>query len=427
MSETIRAFVADFIANDRAKRAMGYSDTSQRLQRVQVEAQIDTSLLAVKAQHTPPAPDLMQNIGVKVSSYKDGLINRPRAIRRVGAEIWIGSSSTRISRFDSNWSFLGYWGKYGNPNTVPDAYASLNDFVVDEANDKIVIVCNGYHRIRCFQLSTAQPLWDFGTGAPGDYAAGQLYSPYSIELLPNGNVAVASYSGRGEIGGATGGNSGFIAEIDMATGAPVACRLMNQNGGEPWAGGISTPTKIRLLNGQIYIACYNIHAIGVFDPTTWEETTSYTKPAGFDIQAVYPRGICLNDALDQVVVAANGPKVLVAIGTSDHDYKWHSGEQQFDDRSAANDIPGELQDIWDVLNLGGGYYAVADSGNNRISVLPEFNYAAIAYTVPIPTGYELVEDGVPEGFDPETMTRMVKLNKLSSIGDVYLPVRKVAQ
>jgi len=427
MSTLIQSFLSDFAANDRALRAMGYEPGSQRLARLIDEAALDTNHVWIEA--APANNDhqtLREQIGVVVSCYRDGTINRPRGLRKVGAEFWVVNHYRPVGRFDSNWSYLGDWGRYGDPNADAANTRYLYDIAVDEVGGRVYTF--GDNRVSCFDLDTAAHVWTWGDGTSGNYADDRPNSyGGSCELLPNGNLAVAVRYGRGTIGGQEGLANGYVAELDAATGNPVACRLMKRTNGAPWRGEVSEPTRIRLLDGRLYVSCYNTHLIGVFDPDTWEHIETFTRPAGIDVQSVNPRGLCLNDAGDAVVVAANGPKVLVALGLSDHDYRWHSGEAGWDDRTAAENQPGELYDIYDILPIGGGRYAVADSGNNRISVLPEFNYYPVPYQYALPAGYRLVDAALPEDFDPDTGTRLVRIKDLDQVGPLYLACEREAQ
>lgn len=426
MSDLVRRFFADFAANDRALRAMGYDPGSQRLQQLIAEAALDTNHVWIEA--VPANNDhqtLRGQIGVVVSGYREGTVDRPRGLRNVGGEFWVVNDRLPVGRFDANWSYLGEWGRYGDPSDDPDNNRYLYDIAVDEAGGRVYVV--GENRVRCFDLDAATHIWTWGDGTAGNFADGRLSSPVSCELLPNGNLAVAVQYGRGAIGGQNGIYNGYVVEFDASSGNPVACRLMKRTNGAPWRGEVSEPVRIRLLGGRLYVSCYNTHLVGVFDPDTWDHIETFARPAGFDVQSVNPRGLCLNDAGDTLVVAANGPKVLVAMGLADHDYKWHSGEAGWDDRTAAENQPGELYDIYDILPIGGGRYAVVDSGNNRISVLPEFNYHPVPYQYTVPAGYRLVESALPEGFDPAAGHRLVRIKDLDKVGPLYLACEREAQ
>jgi len=426
MSDLIRRFFDDFSSNDRALRAMGYSQGSQRLARLMDEANLDANHIWVKAEPIGTAHiDLSKKIGVAVSKYRDGTVNGPTNIRKVGTEFWVCNYYSQISRFDENWSFLGYWGRFGDAiNTA--LYNSVRDIAVDEANDRVFIVMSNNNRVRCFSLSSADHIWSWGDGSKGDYATNQPDFPCSCEVLPNGNLAVAVKNGRGTIGGQEGIYGGYIAELDAETGNPVACRLMKKTDGYPWQDEVSLPTQIRILNGRLYISNNDINLIGVFDPTTWDYIETFARPAGFDVQSVYPNGICLNDAGDQLVVAANSPKLVVALGLTDHDYKWHSGTAGWDDRVSAENKPGEFFSINGILPIGNGFYAVADMGNNRVSIVPEFNYFPVQYQFSVPPGYRLVKEQLPPGFDPSTGILMVHIAELQNVSPIYLACEREA-
>ncbi len=429
MTELVQRFLADFAANDRALRAMGYDAASQRLELLQQEAALSADRIWIKAE--PANQDhktLLARIGVVHSGYRDhGRINRPTAIRKVGGEYWVASYYQRIARFDANWTFLGWWPGAWGADHAAGQYSNVEDFAVDEANDRLFAALGGRHRVMAFQLSDGSHLWTWGDGTPGDYADNRPNTPRSVELLPNGNVAVAVWNGAGPAGVA----AGYVAELDGTAGTAVAARLERKTDGFPWNGEVDRPIRIRLLNGRLYVSLYYLNGgmVGVFDPTTWQPIETYTQPQGWDVQSVSPWGLCLDDpdpaAATELVVCANSPKVIVALGLTDHDYKWHAGEQRWDDRAGADNIPGELHDIRDVLPLGGGLFAVADYGNNRIMVLPRFNTMSVPYTVAMPTGYRLVTDGLPEGFDPATYELAVKLNRLHQVGPLYLPLERM--
>lgn len=372
---------------------------------------------------------LLSQIGVVHSAYRDGgRINRPTSLRRVNGEIWVSSYYQRIARFDDNWSYLGWWtGVYG-ADFAAGQFQYVHDFAVDVANDRLFLALRAAHRVMALRLSDGTLLWTWGDGTPGDYGAGQPNEPMSLDLLPNGNLVVAVFRGNGDGGGTK--SQGYVAEIDAATGAPVACRLQQITSGQPWDGEVYHPAWVRVLNGRLYVALHYLDGglVAVFDPGTWDYIESYTKPSGWDVHSINPYGLCLDDpdeaAATELVVAANAPKTLVGLGLADHDYRWHVGSQRWDDRSGARNEPGEMQDIRGVLPLGGGLFAVADYGNNRITVVPKYNQVQVPYAVTVPADYRLVADTLPDGFDPATNTLMVKLSDLGTVGPLYLPIER---
>ncbi len=94
--------------------------------------------------------------------------------------------------------------------------------------------------------------------------------------------------------------------------------------------------------------------------------------------------------------------------------------------AGAANLSGEIQDLWDVAPVAPGRWAVADRGNNRISVLPESDYATVPYTVTTPDGYRLTERWLPPGFDPATHQRVVPIRDLDQVGPLLLALERAA-
>ena len=340
----------------------------------------------------------------------------------------MGSHSQRIARYDLNGSFLGYWiGDRYHPSHR-DSYDYLHAFAIDATHDRIYIAMGGAHRVRAFSLSTGEMIWNAGNGHSGDLKEGRYHSPYDVELLPNGNVLVCCRKGRGQQGDIEAIGDGHITELNGETGELIACRLMYQPNtrGEAWANACANPEQARILDdGLLYVSMTNHDHVGVWNPETWEYVKSYTKPAGVDIARINPRGITLNTHQDELIIVANSPKMIVALGLTDNDYKWHVGQQRWDDKTSATNRIGEFQDICDVLCIGDDLYAVADYGNNRVMIVGNKRYLDIPYNITIPDGYEIVHP--PANFNIETSTLRVRIEDIHNVGVLRLLIQAKQQ
>lgn len=423
----VQAFLNSIKENSQLKKALNLGEPL--LDYLIQESSFDDHKSWVKAMPVTPINDLLQGLGTAISSHRDGIINRPSCLRMVNGEIWVGSYGKGIARFDANFSFLGYWiGKFLDPNREPDTYAYVRSFAVDEENDRIFICMEWRHMVRAFKLSTGEFLWQFGNGQAGHLEDNKLYNPQDVELLPNGNVLITSYNGYGHDpeNNIEGTGHGHVSEFSGLTGSLVKSRIMNLTNGDGWQHEISNPNRARILaDGRLYVSAYNRHHIAVWNIETWEYIATYSKPAGFDIDGIYPRGMTLSSDQQELVVVCNGPKMLVTLGVEDFDYKWHSGRSEWDDRKRATNKIGGFSDIWDVMPVGDGRYLVADYGNNRVQIVPNSNRISIPYQVTVPQGFKVVWK--PDGYDLTTNTLIAPYNEAQEQGDIYLLLERTPQ
>ena len=342
---------------------------------------------------------------VILNAYRDSWVSRPRCIRRVGEEFWVGGEM-RIARFAPDWQFRGQWGNYGDPRPDQNVYGYHNDFCVDEERGRLFVVSGWHHIARCFDLATGQHIWTYGDFNVGHYADGRLWGPYSIELLPSGNVAVCSVWGDGELNGQRGnGNRGFLVEIDGATGAAVACRGAHVTSGQPWDGEIDRPRYCRLSphDGLLWVSAQDNDQLVAYDPATWEVARYIVKPANIDVQRVYPVTIGFSAAHpDEVFVHAEGPQRIVRLNVQTGDYLGSIGYWDWDDRAAAAELPRMFNYPACFLFAGDRRMVVADTGNNRIIELPLTGRFTWRYALDIPDGYKIVH--APKGWDSPTQT-----------------------
>jgi|UPI0003764F58 hypothetical protein len=364
-------------------------------------------------------------VGVVHSYYTDGgLIVMPSALRKTSnGEVWVASETASaaiaLARFDANFSFLGYWGR----SAAADGLYLTRDFALDEVNRRIYTVGNN-HVLRAFDLDTQAMLWQFGTHNAALNLPTGLYTPSGVDMLPNGNIIVASWSGMAV--GASG--HGHLSEFDPA-GALVATHAMNNGGvSEPWSGSIRNPDKVRVdaLNNLIYVSLYYDDMIAVYDATSFAYVACYTKPAGIAAGNLLPRGFYVSQDHNQLVIGASSPRLLAALGVDNHDLAWIAGHAVYDAGAQAFNRPNELWGCRDVLELSPGHYLVADDGNNRLTVISNNNTHIIPYDTAalIPAGWQLALAAMPTGYDPTNHTMTVPLANAATAGALYLPIER---
>ena len=429
----VQSFLLDLQNNESNQRRLGIG--SAQIQNMLDEIrnqQVYNSIFAIAEPIiSEEIKEKSKKCTIAVSSYRDNQqINRPRCIRKVGNEFWVGSTYTRIARFNSSWSFLGYWtGQYEDPNRNPNSYSYLSSFAVDETNNRLFISMDWRHRIRAFNLETGEFLWNYGDGTTGHVWDNKLWNPMDVEVLPNGNVLVCNYNGYGQIGETKATNHGTLIELNGETGEFVACRKMYQpnTDGNAWSDSVSNPVRARILaDGNLYVSMYNRHHVGCWNPTDWTFIKAFTKPHGMDVGSVYPRGIFLSSydfkgqTRNALVVVCNGPKSLGAVDAESHELVWLVGHGAWDDRRESRNIPGEFWDIWDILEIEPGYYAVADYGNNRVSVVSAEMSISIPYDIHVPEGKKIV--WAPDNFDKTTLKLTIPSYQMSQVKPIPIVI-----
>jgi hypothetical protein len=359
-----------------------------------------------------------------VSNKRDGTVNRPTKMVMYNNGFLVSNRYSQLSFFDSNWSFINYFGRYADPRSGDNYYADVTGFALDEVNGRIYLACSNYHIVRCFTFPEMEYVFTIGDGTSGNIADNRLYNPDDVVLLSNGNILVSSSYGYGEIDGVTGTIRGNITEFSGIDGSVVNTRIMGDqtNNGDSWLGGVYRPGSMTLKDGLLYVAIRGKDNIGVWDTETWKYVKAYNKPTGWDVDSVMPRGIAVTDA--EVIICAESPGVVVGLGKDDNDYKWSVGRKAWDDKKKANNYPGDFYQPFHVMELTSELIAVLDYGNNRIQVVPKNHYVDVPYNLPVINGYEIVEDSLPEEFHLENSTLETPLPKLSLIKPLIIAYKK---
>ena len=364
--------------------------------------------------------------GTVLDGHTLSYINRPTSIRKVGEEYWVSNYYTNIAVFDDNFSYLGGPGDvyYGN-HTLPNRIAYVHDFVLNQDLNSLYVVSRGYHVIKRFDKTTTGEwleMWKSGTGSPGDVENDQFYSPSSIDMLPNGNLIVSIYNGKGA--NDANGNNGSVVEVDADTGDIIKTYIYYKESGNPWDNEIHNPSWVRVINGDVYISSFGKNLVGVWRyngaSDTLEYKTSFTKPSGIEYGSIYPIGLTVDVDNNLINIVCNGPKTIVGMGLDDHDIKYYVGDQEWDDRLNGKNNIAAFQDVRGCESYG-SELVVCDYGNNRVQVVPKQPFVTVNCDFEIPVGYRnLFATNCVGTFDEANKTLTVSLNEAKKIEDFYI-------
>jgi len=339
-------------------------------------------------------------LGVMASYWIDYKIRSPQAVVPDGTGGYlVASLYSGVAKYDSNWAFRGYFA------TLTQA-PSPNDIAIDIANNRVYVINRWHMTLQAYDLATGAIVWTFGTsGQRGSPWQGLLWEPQGVAVLSNGNVLVSDIATGQNAGGA-----GVVAEIDAATGALVAERLISKDRFfEPWVGNIDRPGRVRVftVGGRelvfVGFATDAADCIVAFDPANgWAMDTIYERPQNLPAGRMIPAGFYVSADHNELVVFADGPKMLGGIDISTHQLKWIAGRAFWDDNANALNRVGDMWGGRDVIELAPGKYLVADDGNQRLMVLPNTSTYDVQYapTTPIPAGWRYVQAALPAGYQP---------------------------
>lgn len=314
-------------------------------------------------------------VGTVVAKRLDDLIDRPWRIKKVDDEIWVVSLYRRVARFDLNFSFIGYFGEWGEfDENYPNRYHYPRGIAVTE--DRVFLAFDWKHRLGCYNRETGERMWLFGDGTAGVPEDGRLYDPCDVAVLPNGNVLVACYYGQPE--GAVD-NAGFISEHNKEDGSLVKVHLKYARDGYPWNGDVCYPRAIRMVQRpddgkwELWVAYYNRNLIAVFE---YDETndsftykTSYSKTPGLNVGALYINDFTVDSEYKKVYAAVEGPNVVACLDVETHDLLGFIGKTRWEDYDNNPNTPGAFMKPKGV-EVVNDKLLIADEINNRIQQFP---------------------------------------------------------
>ena len=326
-------------------------------------------------------------VGTVVANRLDGLISRPWRIKKVDDEIWVVSLYERVARFDLNFSFIGYFGEWGDfDNSYPNRYRHPKGIAVTE--DRVFLAFDSQHRVGCYNRETGEKIWLFGDGTAGEPEDGRLYNPYDVEVLPNGNVLVACYYGQPE--GAVS-NEGFISEHNKENGSLVKVHFKYARDGYPWNGDVCRPKTIRMVQRpedskwELWVAYYNKNLIALFE---YDETNdsftykiSYSKTPGLNVGALYINDFVVDEEYKKIYLTVGGPNVVACLDVETHDLLGFIGHTRWEDYDNNPNTPGAFISP-SGIEIINDKLLVADYTNDRIQQFP-LNLISISQLVGI--------------------------------------------
>ena len=335
--------------------------------------------------------------GVVASTDTTSKIENPVAGIISGGTVWVVDDTMPISKWDSNFSYIGGFGRLGNwANT--NEYAHPSDIAIDANNVYIVSATDGY--IGAFSKTNGAEVWKQTSSD----------QPSSVTVLPSGNLAVAFMAGG------TGG-SGHVDEIDAATGAVVSVMLDNVSAtSNAWSNEAYLPKKVDYIvrNGtdmlavlydtRDYIALFSISGSTLtFEFAIGDNAPMYLAPYNF-------RSFTYDSANDKMYVSSTGRIFVFDVGSGD--IEGYFGREIMQVSSKEEDV---IQDafygdnflLFDVNANPSGKLIVISPGNKRISQFDPTvclgGETLVKYTAPskafvsltvYPDGYSLKDAGI---------------------------------
>jgi len=357
-----------------------------------------------------------------VSGIVDGTVRRPTRIKKIGNEFWISSVYQKIAKFDENWSFLGWVGKWGEPfssGNPTDRYAYVHSFDVDLSNDRIAICMQWRQCVSVFRLSTFEHLYTIGDGNAGHVADGRLWSPTDV-LWVDGNLIVVSFNGYGD----GGTNHGHVSVYDGENGQFIKTLLADKGNRYPWFLECHNPVRAFITpDRKLFISYYSDHLVAEFslaDDLSISYETSYFKPNGIDAGAIYPRGIYVTDTL--LYITLQGPKKIAILDRSTHDLVGVYGFARWEDRKSDVYSLGAVWDVWDVFPYSEDVLIVADYGNNRVGHVPTYWELEASFTLDrqIPEEAKVLASLIPYRVDIENGKVFIPIDRASKLPEQFI-------
>lgn len=331
-----------------------------------------------------------ERIGTAIDQRQVSLINRPTGIvwDSTLEEWWVCNYSTRIVRFDNNFSYVGGWGQYGSFAAGAIRYNNVMDLFV---NDNFVIVVSNNDFIKCLdKTDSTHLLWDFGDAVQGSPASGRVFNPIGVTYNPLNNTVLISHYDLPNNGG-----WGLISEHDATTGAYIRDILGYQYDGMPWNNAVNRPYKIRIYHNpttdvyELWVTYYTSGIVAVFrydqnsNEYIYDRVYGYTPDYG--VSTIRIVDIVPDYEHDVVYFALQSPDRLGAIGLTDADVKGLFGTTNYEGTGEVDRLEFGFYDLRG-LAYNGTTISTVDYTNMKITNVPaevlygSFRPVTVTYT-----------------------------------------------
>jgi WD40 repeat protein len=369
--------------------------------------------------HAPPPGWNTVDARVLLSYYNGdaGIIDAVKIFPMQDGGLLVGNYSNEWFYTTPDFNFNGKFevGRYGDPQTYVNGYQRTYGGAMSPDERYVVMCCYYDHCIRCFDRQTRTVAWTFGDGTAGSPQDGRLYYPVDADFLPNGNVVVSCYSGKGD---AAALNYGYVCEISSA-GMFVRSHLVYtaDNMGRANRDGVYSPGSLFVDHddNEIFISCVGRDEVGRWDVSTtpWIYMDNYKKPSELDIAATNPLTIAPGPP-GQILVYSDALKVIACLDRNTKKIQWATGLMGLDNHYSPANNPHEIYSVRGMMwHDGLGQVVASDYTNRRLQTLAPGNTLSITYDFDPPEGYDL--EFHPRGFDILTKTLTIPVNELKNL------------
>jgi len=360
---------------------------------------------------------LIDKIGEKVSGdiNTTANVNRPTGIKITApGEAIIVSYYQRLIKYTNSFEIETiYPTAYQNPGDNEGIGYSIGFDVA--ADGTYAIASYARHICRVYE---ADGTLKFTIGIPasaGNVEDGKLWNAARVMFLPNGNLLVLSYNGRGN--GCT--NYGHISEYSRVDGSLVATRLGFYGDGQSAIGsnicyrpmGMDFDKKDSNL---LWVSEYGRGRVLLINMTTWLIEDIYYAPSGYSFATCY--GIAsLSDG--NFAVTSNTQKSIMVVDRVTKEVV--QDLDVFKVRASA--------DFRDVKELEPGYLIFTSWSSGGAFIFPLSNETEISYTQPpLPTDATLLSDIQFPAYDAVAGILTRRINDLDDVPEkIVVPYHKI--
>lgn len=270
--------------------------------------------------------------------------------------------SDKYVKLDNNFNIVGTYSQYNNYRYAVDMAVKGNMIITIYNNSIITAVENGVLK------------WKINRG---NYGSG-VNNPTGVDFLPNGNVVVTSKYGTS---GSGTRNVGFLAEIDIATGAFVNALLSNVDNKITGADyGINNPEHVRVDGDYVYVVNDGSKAVDMFNYPAEGEFTfirTFTKPSNASEMSINSI-----DVKDGTMAATLDSNMVILVDLQLGEIVWYSGMFRNENNSNVAPLPNTFNNPVGVSIIDADTLLVSNYRGNTVKKVYIKDYYDVVYDIP---------------------------------------------